>query len=83
MLSILDGLSSYNRIMMTPENRGKTSFINDLGTYCYRVMPFGLKNAGATYQRAATTLFHDMMHWDVEVYVDNMIMNPLIGQITR
>ncbi|RVW67788.1 hypothetical protein CK203_062438 [Vitis vinifera] len=36
------------------------------GTYCYRVMPFGLKNAGATYQRAATTLFHDMMHRDVE-----------------
>ena len=37
-------------------------------------MPFGLKNAGATYQRVATTLFHDMMHWDVEVYVDDMIM---------
>ncbi|RVW64710.1 hypothetical protein CK203_058020 [Vitis vinifera] len=40
-----------------------------------RVMPFGLKNAGATYQRAATTLFHDMMHRDVEVYVDDMIVN--------
>ncbi|WJZ90916.1 hypothetical protein VitviT2T_010031 [Vitis vinifera] len=40
----------------------------------YRVMPFGLKNAGATYQRAATTLFHDMMHRDVEVYVDDMIV---------
>ena len=37
-------------------------------------MPFGLKNAGATYQRAATTLFHDMMHKDVEVYVDDMIV---------
>ncbi|RVX10260.1 Transposon Tf2-2 polyprotein [Vitis vinifera] len=37
-------------------------------------MPFGLKNAGATYQRAATTLFHDMMHRDVEVYVDDMIV---------
>ena len=37
-------------------------------------MPFGLKNAEATYQRAATTLFHDMMHRDVEVYVDDMIM---------
>ena len=37
-------------------------------------MPFGLKNAGATYQRAATTLFHDMMHRDVEVYVDGMIV---------
>ena len=36
-------------------------------------MPFGLKNAGATYQRAATALFHNMMHRDVEVYVDDMI----------
>ncbi|RVW66367.1 Retrovirus-related Pol polyprotein from transposon 17.6 [Vitis vinifera] len=44
------------------------------GTYCYRVMPFGLKNAGTTYQRAATILFHDMMHRDVEVYVDDMIV---------
>ena len=35
-------------------------------------MSFGLKNVGATYQRAATTLFHDMMHKDVEVYVDDM-----------
>ena len=37
-------------------------------------MPFGLKNAGATYQRVATTLFHDMIHRDVEVYVDDMIV---------
>ena len=37
-------------------------------------MPFGLKNAGATYQRAATTIFHDMMHRDVEVYVNDMIV---------
>ena len=37
-------------------------------------MPFGLKNAGATYQRATTTLFHDIMHRNVEVYVDNMIV---------
>ena len=37
-------------------------------------MLFGLKNAGATYQRVVTTLFHDMMHRDVEVYVDNMIV---------
>ncbi|RVW77843.1 Retrovirus-related Pol polyprotein from transposon 17.6 [Vitis vinifera] len=53
---------------------GEDTFITEWGTYCYRVMPFGLKNAGATYQRAATTLFHDMMHRDVEVYVDDMIV---------
>ena len=38
------------------------------------VMPFGLKNAGATYQRIATTLLHDIMHNEVEVYVDDMIV---------
>lgn len=37
-------------------------------------MPFGLKNAGATYQRAMTALFHDMMHEEMEVYVDDMIV---------
>src|SRR3954471_781185 len=51
----------------------KTAFITPWGTFCYRVMPFGLKNARATYQRAMTTLFHDMMHKEVEVYVDDMI----------
>ena len=74
MLSFIDGFSGYNQILMALEDMEKTSFITEWGTYCYRVMPFGFKNAGATYQRAATTLFHDMMHRDVEVYVDDMIV---------
>ena len=52
----------------------KTTFITPWGTYCYTVMPFGLKNAGATYQRATTALLHDMMHKEVKVYVDDMIV---------
>ena len=79
MLSFMDGFSRYNQILMAPEDMEKTSFITEWGTYCYRVMPFGLKNAGATYQRAATTLFHDMMHRDVEVYVDDMIVKSQGG----
>ncbi|WKA07083.1 hypothetical protein VitviT2T_024949 [Vitis vinifera] len=63
-----------SQILMAPNDMEKTSFITEWGTYCYRVMPFGLKNVGATYQRAVTTLFHDMMHRDVEVYVDDMIV---------
>ena len=74
MLSFMDGFSWYNQILMDLEDMEKTSSISEWGTYCYRVMPFGLKNAGATYQRVATTLFHDMMHKDVEVYVDDMIV---------
>ena len=59
---------------MALEDMEKTSFITPWGTYCYKVMPFGLKNAGATYQRAATTLLYDLIHKEVEVYVDNMIV---------
>ena len=43
------------------------------GTFCYKVMPFGLKNAGETYQRAMVAVFHDMIHHEIEVYVDDMI----------
>ena len=74
MLSFMDGFSGYNQILMALEDMEKNYFITEWGTYYYRVMPFGLKNAGATYQRAATTLFHDMMHRDVEVYVDDMMV---------
>ena len=74
MLSFMDGFSSYNQILMAPEDKEKTYFITEWGTYYYRVMSFGLKNLGATYQRAATTLFNDMMRRDVKVYVDDMIM---------
>ena len=79
MLSFMDGFSGYNQILLALEDMEKTSFITEWGTYCYRVMPFGLKNAGATYQRAATTLFHEMMHRDVEVYVDDMIVKSQGG----
>ena len=74
MLSFMDRFSGYNQILMAQENIEKIVFITKWGTYYYRVMTFGLKNAGATYQRVATTLFHDMMHRDVEVYVDDMIV---------
>ena len=52
----------------------KNAFIIEWGIYCYKVMPFGLKNIGVTYQRAATALFHDIMHREVEVYVDDMMV---------
>ncbi|WJZ89428.1 hypothetical protein VitviT2T_008649 [Vitis vinifera] len=74
MWSFMDGFSGYNPILVAIKDMEKTTFITKWGTYCYRVMPFGLKNAGATYQRVTTILFHDMMHRDVEVYVDDMIV---------
>jgi len=50
LLSFMDAFSGYNQILMNPEDQEKTSFITERGTYCYKVMPFGLKNARATYQ---------------------------------
>jgi hypothetical protein len=58
---------------MAEADKRKMAFITSWGTYYYKVMPFGLKNAGATYQRAMVALFHDMMHKEIEVYVDDMI----------
>lgn len=52
----------------------KTSFTTEYGIYYYIVMPFGLKNVGATYQRMSTTLLHDMIHKEIEVYVDDMMV---------
>ena len=60
-------------IMMAPEDMEKTTFVTQWGTFCYKVMPFGLKNAGETYQRLMVALFHDMIHHEIEVYIDDMI----------
>jgi len=58
---------------MAPEDMEKTIFVTLWGTFYYKVMSFGLKNVGATYQRAMVALFHDMMHREIKVYVDDMI----------
>mgnify|MGYP003702463545 CR=1 FL=1 len=74
LLSFMDGFSGYNHILITPKDREKTAFTTPWGTYYYRVIPFDLKNAGATYQRAVTTIIHDKLHKEVEVYKDDMIV---------
>ena len=73
LFSFMDGFLSYNQIKMAPEDMEKTTFITLWGTFCYKVMSFGLKNAGATYQRAMVALFHDMMHKEIDIYVDDII----------
>ena len=71
----MDGFSGYNQIKMAPKDMTKTTFTMEWGIYYYyTVMPFGLKNTRATYQRMATALLHDVMHNEVEVYVDDMIV---------
>ena len=71
--SFMDGFFGYNQIKMEPEDMEKTTFLTQWGTFYYKVMPFGLKNTDAAYHHAMVALFHDMIHHEIEVYVDDMI----------
>uniref|UniRef100_A0A2N9GX94 Uncharacterized protein n=1 Tax=Fagus sylvatica TaxID=28930 RepID=A0A2N9GX94_FAGSY len=71
MFSFMDGFSGYNQIRMSTRDAEKTAFRTPIGNFYYTVMPFGLKNAGATYQRTMTAMFHDMMHKEIEDYVEH------------
>ena len=83
MLSLMDGVFGYNQINVAHEDQHKTVFITPWGNFCYKVMPFGLKNAGATYQRAMTYIFHDYMHDIMEYYVDDLLAKSKIREQHR
>ncbi|RDX92407.1 hypothetical protein CR513_25494, partial [Mucuna pruriens] len=70
--SFMDGFFGYNQILMAPDDREKTTFITLWGTFYYKMMPFGLKNARATYQRAMVALFHNMMHKEIEQHIEDL-----------
>ena len=74
MFSFMDGFNGYNQIRMAPRDTEKTAFRTPMGNFYYTVMPFGLKNMGATCQRVMTTIFHDMMHQELEDYVDDIVV---------
>ena len=59
---------------MAAKDVEKAAFRTLIGKFYYTVMPFGLKNAGATYQRTMTAIFHDMMHKEMEDYVDDIVV---------
>ncbi|CAM8900223.1 unnamed protein product [Rhodiola kirilowii] len=70
----MDCTAGYNQIHMAPEDQDATAFRTPKGIFCYKVMPFCLKNAGATYQRAMQKIFEDMMHKTIECYVDGVVV---------
>ena len=72
--SFMDAYSGYNQIPMYRRDEEHTAFITDRGLYCYKVMPFGLKNAGATYQRLVNKIFADLLGVSMEVYIDDMLV---------
>ena len=77
LLSFMDAFSGYNHIRMDPSDQEKTSFVTGQGTYCYQVMPFGLKIVGATYQRLVNKMFQKQIGASMEVYIDDMLVKSV------
>ncbi|KAL0408428.1 UNVERIFIED_CONTAM: Retrovirus-related Pol polyprotein from transposon opus [Sesamum radiatum] len=73
-LSMMDASQGYHQIMLAPEDHKRVSFITSDGTFCYVAMSFGLKNAGATYQRLVDKIFRPQLGRNMEVYVDDMLV---------
>jgi hypothetical protein len=73
-LCFLDVYSGYYQIAMRIADQLATSFITSFGAYCYQMMPFGLKNAGATFQRCMRRVFRELIGRIIEAYVDNIVV---------
>ncbi|XP_050918351.1 uncharacterized protein LOC127135753 [Lathyrus oleraceus] len=84
-LSMLDGYSGYNQIFIAEEDVSKTTFrcLGAIGTYEWIVMPFGLKNDGATYQRAMNSIFHDYIETFMQVYIDDVVAGDFLGFVVH
>ena len=87
-MSFLDTFQGYHQIPLALDDQEKTSFITPVGNYHYKVMPFGLKNAGSTYQRMMTKMFKAQMGKNIEVYIDDMVVKSKmksehIGDLTN
>ena len=74
LMTFMDAFLGYNQIKMAEEDQEKTAFITSQGPYCYKVMPFRLKNAGATYQRLVNKMFSKQIGRNMEVYMDDMLV---------
>ncbi|KAM2145325.1 hypothetical protein ACFX1R_048887 [Malus domestica] len=74
LLSFMAAYLGYNQIVMNPLDQEYTAFTTDRGLYCYKVMPFGLKNAEATYQRLVNSMFTKQIGKNMECYVDDMLV---------
>ncbi|MCO5574638.1 hypothetical protein L7F22_028427 [Adiantum nelumboides] len=76
--SFLDGFAGYNQLAIAPEDHNKTAFATEWGIYAYRVMPFGLINAPATFQRLMTHAFKKYLRIFLEIYMDDLCIHSLL-----
>ncbi|XP_031095229.1 uncharacterized protein LOC115999523 [Ipomoea triloba] len=78
LMSFMDAFKGYHQIMMAEADEEKTAFVTPDGLYCYRVMPFGLRNAGATYQRMINSVFEGLLGRSMEAYIDDMLVKSTV-----
>ena len=77
LLIFMDAFLGYNQIKMNEEDQERTSFVTSQGLFCYKVMPFGLKNAGATNKKLMKKMFTQQIGRNVQVYIDDMLVKSL------
>ena len=83
-MSFLDAFQGYHQIPLAADDQEKTAFVTLIRNYHYKVMPFGLKNAGFTYQRMMTRMFELQIGKSIEVYIDNMVVkSKLVSEHLR
>ena len=77
-MSFLDVFQGYHQIPLVQNDQEKTYFVTPIENYYYKVMPFGLKNAGSTYQRMMTRMFEPQLGKNIEVYIDDMVVTSKV-----
>ena len=77
-VSFLDVFQGYHQIPLALDDQEKTAFVTPIGNYHYKVMPFGLKNVGSTYQRMMTKMFKPQLGRNIEVYIDDMVVKSKV-----
>ena len=77
-MSFLDAFQCYHQIPLALEDQEKTAFMTPVENYHYKVMPFGLKNAGSTYQRMMIRMFEPQLDKSIEVYIDDMVVKSKV-----
>ena len=77
-MSFLDAFQGYHQIPLALDDQEKTAFVTSTGNYHYKVMPFGLKNTGSTYQKMMTRMFELQLGKSIEVYIDDMVVKSKV-----
>ena len=77
-MSFLDAFQGYHQIPLALDDQEKTAFVTPIGNYHYKVMLFGLKNAGSTYQRMMTRMFKSQLGKNIEIYINDMMVKSKV-----